>query len=181
MTAPVTVYSTKTCPWCDRAKEYLRGHNVPYVDKDVASDYEAAMEMIRRSGQQGVPVITTEDEVILGFDQPRLAKLAEKYAAPKRPALGLLAADVEQYLSKHPEAIATIPAGTKGVYAGEIRPGTVAALAGLKRGDVIQTVAGKRVRNMVQLDQLINTLKAGESVSVRYLRDGEEATATLQF
>jgi glutaredoxin 3 len=181
MVAPVTVYSTKTCPWCDRAKEYLRANNVPYVDKDVASDYEAAMEMIKRSGQQGVPVITTEDEVILGFDQARLARLAEKFAGPKRPPLGLLAADVEQYLSKHPEAVDSIPAGTKGVYAGEIKSGSVAEAAGLRRGDVIQSVAGKRVRNMSALDQLINTLKAGESVTVRYLRDGNEMTTAFKF
>ncbi len=181
MVAPVTVYSTKTCPWCDRAKEYLRANNVPYVDKDVASDYEAAMEMIKRSGQQGVPVIATEDEVILGFDQAKLARLAQKFAGPKRPPLGLLAADVEQYRSKHPEAAETIPAGTKGVYAGEIRAGSVAEAAGLRRGDVIQSVAGKRVRNMAALDQLINTLKAGESVTVRYLRGSEEINSSLQF
>jgi len=60
MVAPVTVYTTKTCPWCDRAKDYLRSKNVPFEEKDVAADYEAAMEMIRRSGQQGVPVIATE-------------------------------------------------------------------------------------------------------------------------
>jgi len=49
------------------------------------------MEMIRRSGQQGVPVITADDEVIVGFDQVRLAKIAERHSGPKRPALGLLA------------------------------------------------------------------------------------------
>jgi glutaredoxin 3 len=181
MVAPVTVYSTKTCPWCDRAKEYLRSKNVPYVDKDVGSDYEAAMEMVKRSGQQGVPVITTDDEVILGFDQARLARLAEKFAGPKRPPLGLLAADVEQYLSRHPEARASIPEGTKGVFAGEIKAGAVAEKAGLRRGDIIQSIAGKRVRNMAALDQLINTLKAGESVTVRYLRDGTDHSTTFDF
>jgi glutaredoxin 3 len=181
MVAPVTVYSTTTCPWCDRAKEYLRSKNVPFVDKDVASDYEAAMEMIRRTGQQGVPVIATEDEVILGFDQPRLARLAEKFAGPKRPPLGLLAADVEQYLERHPEAAASIPAGAKGVYVGEVRPGSVAEASGIRRGDVIQSLAGKRVRNMAALDQLIATLKAGENVSVRYLSDGQERETEFQF
>ena len=70
----VTVYTTDTCPWCDRAKTYLRSNNVPFVEKNVASDYNAAVEMVKRSGQQGVPVIATEDEVILGFDQSRLAR-----------------------------------------------------------------------------------------------------------
>jgi glutaredoxin 3 len=181
MVAPVTVYSTKTCQWCDRAKEFLRSKNVPFEEKDVAVDYDAAMEMIRRTGQQGVPVIATEDEVILGFDQVRLARLAEKYAGPKRPPLGLLAADAEQYLERHPEAADSIPPGTKGVYVGEIRPGSVAERSGIQRGDVIQSIAGKRVRNMAGLDQMIATLKPGESVKARYLRNGAERETSLQF
>jgi glutaredoxin 3 len=181
MVAPVTVYSTPTCPWCDRAKDYLRSNNVPFEDKDVASDYEAAMEMIRRSGQQGVPVIATEDEVVVGFDQVRLARLAEKFAGSKRPALGLLAADAEQYLAKHPEAANKLPVGTKGVYVGEVRSNSVAERSGVRHGDVIQSIANKRVRNMQALDQLITTVKPGENVNVRFLRDGEDQETTFQF
>ncbi len=139
------------------------------------------MEMIRRSGQQGVPVITADDEVIVGFDQVRLAKIAERHAGPKRPALGLQAADAEQYFSRHPDVAATFPPGTKGVYVGDIRPGSVAERSGIRRGDVIVSVAGKRVRSMRDLDSLVDTLKAGESVSVRSLRGTDEQTTTFQF
>jgi hypothetical protein len=59
----------------------------------VAKDYQAAMEMIRVSGQQGVPVTVAKGDVILGFDQRKFAKLAEKFAGTKRPPLGILAAD----------------------------------------------------------------------------------------
>jgi len=142
---------------------------------------QAAMEMIRRSGQQGVPVIATEDEVILGFDQARLAGIAEKFAKPKRPPLGILAADAEEYLARHPEKAAGLPAGTKGVYVGKIRPGTVADRAGLQPGDVITSVAGKRTPTMAKLDALVDTLQAGDTVTVRYLRGGDEAEAKLQF
>ncbi len=141
----------------------------------------AAMEMIRLSGQQGVPVTATEDEVILGFDQARLAKLAEKYAKPKRPPLGILAADAAEYLARHPEKAANLPEGTKGVYVGKIRPTTVAAAAGLQPGDVVTSVAGKRTPTMSKLDALIDTLQPGDSVTVRYLRDGSEAESKLQF
>lgn len=181
MVAPVTVYSTPTCPWCDRAKEYLRENNVPFVEKDVASDYDAAMEMVRRTGQQGVPVIATQDEVILGFDQPRLARLVQKLSEPKRPPLGLLGADAESYLSSHPDIAATFPEGTKGIYVGQVRPGSVAEKAGLRPGDVVQAVAGKRVRGLSAMDQMISTLKAGEKVSVRFVRDGQDHTSEFQF
>jgi serine protease Do len=139
------------------------------------------MEMIRRSGQQGVPVVATDDEVILGFDQARLARLAEKYGAPRRQPLGVLAANAEEYLARHPEKADSIPPGTKGVFVGKIRPDTAAERAGLKDGDVIVAFAGKRLRTMAQLDQFVATLKAGDQATVRFLRNGEEETATMQF
>lgn len=139
------------------------------------------MEMIRRSGQQGVPVVATDSEVILGFDQVALARLAERLSGPKRPALGLLGADAESYLARHPEAAATLPPDTKGVFVGAVRPDTVADRAGIRPGDVVVALAGKRVRGMATMDQLIGTLAAGDAVSVRFLRGGEDQTATLQF
>jgi S1-C subfamily serine protease len=128
-----------------------------------------------------VPVITADDDVIVGFDQVRLAKIAERHAGPRRPALGLLAADAEQYFSRHPDAAAAFPPGTKGVYVGDVRPGSVAELSGIQRGDVIVSVAGKRVRSMKDLDTLVDTLKPGESVNVRFFRGMDEQTTTFQF
>lgn len=154
---------------------------MPFVEKDVAKDYTAAMEMIRLSGQQGVPVTVADGEVILGFDQQKFAKLAEKFSGPKRPPLGILAADAEEYLAKHPEKAEHVPAGAKGVYVGKIRPKTVAARAALKSGDVITSFAGKRVRNMAGLDQMVETLKAGDQATAKYIRDGETQSVVLQF
>jgi serine protease Do len=137
--------------------------------------------MIRISGQQGVPVTVANGDVILGFDQTKFAKLAEKFAGPKRPPLGILAADAEEYLAKHPEKAEKVPAGTKGVYVGKVRPSTVASRAGVQPGDVITSFAGKRVRNMGQLDQMVDTLKAGDKATLKFLRDGEDQSVVLQF
>jgi S1-C subfamily serine protease len=154
---------------------------VPFVEKDVAKDYTAAMEMIRVSGQQGVPVTVADGEVILGFDQRKFARIAEKFAGPKRPPLGILAADAEEYLAKHPERAEKVPPGTKGIYVGKIRPQTVSARAGLQPGDIITSFAGKRVRNMAALDQMVETLKAGDKATARFIRDGEDQSVVLQF
>ncbi len=179
--APITVYTTNTCPWCDRTKDFLRGNKVPFVEKQVDKDYDAAMEMVRLSGQQGVPVTVADGEVILGFDQQRLAKIAEKFAGPKRPPLGILGADAEDYLSKHPDKAGTIPEGTKGIYVGKVRPQTVAASAGVQPGDVITSFAGKRVRNMAALDQMVETLKPGDQATLKFLRDGGSQSVVRQF
>ena len=68
----VTVYSTQNCPYCHMAKAFLEKHGVPYESIDVGADSEAAKKMIDLSGQRGVPVITIDDEVIVGFDSDRL-------------------------------------------------------------------------------------------------------------
>ena len=65
----VKVYSTPTCPWCSKAKEYLREKGVEFEDIDVSTDQEAGREMVEKSGQMGVPVIMIDDKVIVGFDR----------------------------------------------------------------------------------------------------------------
>ena len=71
----VTVYSTPTCPYCKRAKDYLSRKGVAYTDINVAENREAAQEMIRKSGQMGVPVITIDEQVVVGFNQALLDSL----------------------------------------------------------------------------------------------------------
>lgn len=71
----VTVYSTQNCPYCRMAKAFLDKHNVLYDSIDVGADTEAAKKMVDISGQRGVPVITVDDEVIVGFDSEHLNEL----------------------------------------------------------------------------------------------------------
>jgi len=68
----VTVYSTPTCRYCVAAKQYLARNNVRFRDVDVSRDGQAAAEMIRKTGQQGVPVIDVNGTAIVGFDRARL-------------------------------------------------------------------------------------------------------------
>jgi glutaredoxin-like YruB-family protein len=70
----VTVYSTPTCPFCKKVKEFLNEHDVDFTDINVAEDDEKAQEMIQKSGQMGVPVVEIDDEVIVGFDRDKLTE-----------------------------------------------------------------------------------------------------------
>ncbi|NTV90700.1 MAG: glutaredoxin family protein [Clostridiales bacterium] len=65
----VKVYSTPSCPWCSVAKKYLESKNIPFEDIDVSVNREAAMEMVQKSGQRGVPVLDINGKIIVGFDQ----------------------------------------------------------------------------------------------------------------
>jgi glutaredoxin 3 len=68
----IIVYSTNSCPYCVMAKEYLKSKNIEFEDVDVAQDPNKAMEMIRKSGQQGVPVLDVNGKIIIGFNRPEI-------------------------------------------------------------------------------------------------------------
>ncbi len=70
----VTVYSAVWCPWCNKTKEWLNAHKVKYTVKDVDKDSKIAEELVRKSGQTGIPVTEIDGEIIVGYDVPRLSK-----------------------------------------------------------------------------------------------------------
>ncbi|MDT8392358.1 MAG: glutaredoxin domain-containing protein [Bacteroidales bacterium] len=71
----VTVYSTPSCSWCNTLKTHLRKNGIRFSDIDVSRDQSAAEEMVRRSGQQGVPQTDIDGEIIVGFDKNRINTL----------------------------------------------------------------------------------------------------------
>lgn len=71
----VTVYSTPTCSWCTTLKTHLKNNGVRFTDIDVSKDQKAAENMVRRSGQQGVPQTDINGEMIIGFDKTRINTL----------------------------------------------------------------------------------------------------------
>jgi len=71
----VKVYSTPTCPWCTRTKDFLSSNNIEFENIDVSSDTEASREMIEKSGQMAVPVIDIDGTIVVGFDEAKLREL----------------------------------------------------------------------------------------------------------
>ena len=71
----VTIYSTPSCHFCHMAKDFFKEKNVAYTEFDVASNLEKRKEMLERSGQMGVPVIFIGEEMIIGFEKPKIVEL----------------------------------------------------------------------------------------------------------
>jgi len=69
---PVTIYSTPSCPFCRRTKDFFKNKNIEFRDVNVAGDREGAREMIEKSGQFGVPVIDIDGTIIVGFDRGKI-------------------------------------------------------------------------------------------------------------
>ena len=75
MDKTVSIYTTPTCHFCQMTKEFFKANNVAYTEFDVAADPAKRTEMIDKSGQMGVPVIFVGEEMVIGFDRPRLSSL----------------------------------------------------------------------------------------------------------
>jgi glutaredoxin-like YruB-family protein len=74
MVKSVKVYSTPTCPYCIRVKQFLKDIAVDFEDIDVSRDQDAAQEMIKRSGQMSVPIIDIDGKLIIGFDKEQIKR-----------------------------------------------------------------------------------------------------------
>jgi len=72
--ANVLIYTSPTCPWCMKVKEFLKKNKVAYKERNVAEDEKAAQEAVKKSGQRGVPIIDIDGTIIVGFDEAALKK-----------------------------------------------------------------------------------------------------------
>lgn len=148
-----------------------------FVEKNVAADRKAAMEMVRVSGQQGVPVITVDGQVVIGFNQPRLRQLLQRKPQAGRvgPMLGASIADAASQAKKHPG----IPAS--GAYVGRVRKGSPAERAGLRPGDVITALGGQPVGCASDVHALLPQMPTRHDVSLTYVRSGQERDALVRL
>lgn len=68
----VKVYSTPSCHWCVKVKEFLKENDIEFKDLNVAEDRQAAAQMVEISGQMGVPVVDIKGTIIVGFNEPMI-------------------------------------------------------------------------------------------------------------
>lgn len=74
----ITIYTTPSCVYCKVAKDYFQKNNLEYKEINVAIDEEAQQEMIKKSGQMGVPVIDVNGTIVIGFNKMQIEKALGK-------------------------------------------------------------------------------------------------------
>ena len=131
--------------------------------RDVSVDEQAAREMVQRTRQMGVPVIADEQEAIVGFDLPRLQRLAARHR--RAPGLGLKVTDAKD---------------GPGAYVGGVREGSPGELAGVEVGDTIIELSGRPVSSVADLEQIAGRRPSGQPTSLTIRRNGEQKTLILR-
>jgi glutaredoxin-like YruB-family protein len=164
----VTVYSSPTCGYCHQVKQYLTQRGVQFTEHDLSVDRAAAEEMTRKTGQMGVPVIVIDDQVVVGFDRPRLDQLLSKQEDRQRVSLGIKAADASKFAQKH----GAIP--VFGALVGGVRQGSPGQTAGLQEGDIITEINLRPVHSVNDLESALGSLSQGSMVSIVYQRGQNE-------
>lgn len=75
MDKTVIIYSTPTCHFCHAAKDFFSANNIEFTEHDVSADADKRQEMIELTNQMGVPVIRIQDDIVIGFDEPKVKEL----------------------------------------------------------------------------------------------------------
>ncbi|MFA4837306.1 MAG: glutaredoxin domain-containing protein [Dehalococcoidia bacterium] len=160
----ITLYTTPTCGYCQQAKKFLSDRGVKYTERVVSQDQAAADEMVRLTGQMGVPVIVIDGQPIIGFDRPKLEKLLAKAGSGNRPHFGLKIADAGKIAQKAGE----IP--VFGALVGAVSPGSLGEKAGLQPGDIITELNLRRINTADDLEKALASLMPGNRATIMFLR-----------
>jgi glutaredoxin 3 len=170
----VAVYTAPTCGFCHQVKTYLHQRGVPFTEYDVSRDPQAATEMVRLSGQRGVPVVTIDGQVVVGFNRPLIDRLLAQRAT-RPPRLGAAIADAGRIGDKKGLQL------PDGAYVGRVDRGSTADASGLCSGDVIMRLAGQAIRTDRDVDRIMASVRSGQVVDLLAWRNGQTVRMMVRF
>ena len=152
-------------------KEFLSQRGIAFEEFDVSRDPSAAQELVRSTGQMGVPVTIINTKAVIGFDRARLEQLLAQSQVGQRPTFGASIADASKVTAKQGSGI------TLGAYVGRVRPGSVSERIGLAPGDIITELNLQRIANADDMERALTNLNRGSRFSLVFLRGNRTSTA----
>lgn len=169
----IVIYTTPTCGYCHQAKRFLNEHGVKFTEHDVSRDRAAAEEMVRVSGQMGVPVIVVDGEVIVGFNRPRLEQLLAAGSRNQHISFGLSVADASRITQRQ----GNVP--VLGAFVGRVASSSLGEQAELKPGDIITEFNLRPIRNADDLEEVLSSLTEGTRVVIDFFRVKEKRRSEI--
>ena len=156
-------------------KEFLSQRGIGFEERDVSRNPSYAQELVRSTGQMGVPVTIINGQVVVGFDRGRLEQLLTRTETRQRPSFGASIADASKITAKQGSGVIL------GAYVGGVRPGSVAGRAGLAPGDIITELNMRHIANADDLEDALSNLSSGSRFSLVFLRGNRTMTAEGLF
>lgn len=138
-----------------------------YTEIDVSRDRAGAQEMVRVSGQMGVPVTVIDGQVVVGFDRVRLQGLLATAGRGGTVHLGVAIGDA----SRQAQRTGNIP--IFGAFIGRVAPGSIGERAGLQEGDVVTEINHQGVSGAADMEKALAVLKPGDVLAIVFLRGSE--------
>jgi len=169
----VKVYTTPTCGYCHQVKRFLAERGVKYTEYDVSADRAAANEMVSLTGQMGVPVITVDGQVVVGFDRPQLERLLSGGNGGQHAKFGLKIADAGRIA----QTSGAVP--IFGAFVGAVAPSSLGERAGIRKGDVIIEVNQRQVNSAGELEHALSGLMPGSKAALVFLRGQEKLKSDI--
>ena len=144
-------------------KEFLSRKGIPYQEHDVSIDLGAGQEVMKLTGQNGVPVTVVDGQLVIGFDQQRLEQLFDQQHGGVPPKFGAAVANVGKAGKKEVPIIF-------GAYVGRVTPNSIAERAGLTVGDIIIQMNNQPISNTADLERTMTGFKQGDKLTVVLIR-----------
>ena len=152
-------------------KEFLSQRGIAFEERDVSRNPSYAQELVRNTGQMGVPVTIIDGQTVIGFDRVRLEQILRPAQSAQRPTFGASVADASKITANQGSGI------TLGAYVGKVRPGSVAERMRLAAGDIITELNMQRIANASDLERALANLNRGSRFSLVFVRGNKAITA----
>jgi S1-C subfamily serine protease len=156
-------------------KEFLSRKGIAFEERDVSRNASYAQELVRSTGQMGVPVTIINGQTVVGFDRSRLEQLLTRAQTGQRPPFGASIADASRITAKQDSGT------THGAYIGRVRPGSLAERIGLTSGDIITELNMNHITNASDLGNALSDLSKGSHFSLIFLRSNKKMTTEGTF
>jgi len=151
-------------------KEFLSQKGLTFKERDVSIDRPAAQDLVRTTGQMGVPVTIVDGQVVIGFDRARLESVIAQSSSTQRPNFGATIADAGKITAQKGIGI------TLGTYIVRVKPGSAAEKIGLVADDIITELNMQRITNMRDLEQVLSKMHRGSRFTLVFLRGSQQKT-----
>jgi glutaredoxin len=179
-TSDTVVYVRRGDPDSAAVLAFLEQRGIPYAVRDVTTDPSASAVLFGRLGRVAVPAVQHGDRLLVGYDPIQLARFLPQPAA-ESGAPGVSFGAAVRSVSAELARQRGLP-WTYGVEVGPVRQGSPADGAGVRTGDIITAIGAYTLAGGAeQFRTAVAARRPGDAMSLKVLRDGEEAGVEVEF